>query len=81
MGCYFLRQGIFPTQGSNLGLVFLPPVPPGKSFNFNYIATDKKQPLTPGLEKRGMVVFGAENFSSNGEHFLISYTELSLDMM
>ena len=34
MGCHFLLQGLFPTQGSNLGLlhckqVLLPSEPPG----------------------------------------------------
>ena len=38
MGCYFLLQGIFPTQGSNLGLLsrrqtLLPFEPPGKYIN------------------------------------------------
>ena len=41
MGCHFLLQGIFPTQGSNLRLLCLlhwqaaslPLVPPGKPFS------------------------------------------------
>ena len=37
VGCHFLLQGIFPTEGSNLGLLhyrqtFYPLEPPGKSF-------------------------------------------------
>ena len=45
VGCHFLLQGIFPTQGSNLGLLCLlhleadslPLAPPGKGYIRNSI--------------------------------------------
>ena len=41
VGCHFLLQGVFPTQGSNPGLthcrkMLLPSEPPGKSLMFSY---------------------------------------------
>ena len=47
MGCHFLLQRIFPTQGSNLCLLHwqadsLPLAPPGKPHNKNYFAVQQK---------------------------------------
>ena len=37
VGCHALLQGIFPTQGSNPGLNYLPSEPPGKpTFHLTY---------------------------------------------
>ena len=51
MGCHFLLQEIFPTQGSNLGLphcrqTLLPSEPPGKSlyqipYNYTVVVTSR----------------------------------------
>ena len=57
MGCHFLLQGIFPTQGSNLGLRHcrhtLPSEPPGKTLTF-LILYSLQMKLYAKEEKRGL---------------------------
>ena len=48
VGCHFLLQRIFPTHGSNLGLLLcrqtlLPSEPPGKYFRVREVMLEKKQ--------------------------------------